>query len=100
MVSSFNLLHGLVLRHLLYLWIIYELFLNFGELWRNLVNFGELWKIWRNLHFFLTSVAEKTKTQAQNSSQKLKEKTQPQGGTFPYLRKTQEKITQFYLFFS
>ena len=25
MVSSFNLLHGLVLRHLLYLWIIYEL---------------------------------------------------------------------------
>ena len=28
---------------------------------------------------FLTSVTEKTKTQAQNSSQKLKEKTQPQG---------------------
>ena len=32
--------------------------------------------------FFLTSVAEKTKTKAQNSSQKLKEKTQPQGGTY------------------
>ena len=41
--------------------------------------------------FFLTSVAEKTKTQAQNSSQKLKEKTQPQGGTFLLLRETQEK---------
>ena len=44
-------------------------------------------------HFFLTSVAEKTKTQAQNSSQKLKEKTQPQGGTFFILRKTQEKTS-------
>ena len=31
--------------------------------------------------FFLTSAAEKTKTQGQNSSQKLKEKTQPLGGT-------------------
>ena len=41
--------------------------------------------------FFLTSAAEKTKTQAQNSSQKLKEKTQPQGGTFLLLRETQEK---------
>ena len=30
--------------------------------------------------FFLTSAAKKTKTQAQNSSQKLKKKTQPQGG--------------------
>ena len=40
---------------------------------------------------FLTSVAEKTKTQAQNSSQKLKEKTQPQEGTFLLLRETQEK---------
>ena len=41
--------------------------------------------------FFLTSAVEKTKTQAQNSSQKLKEKTQPQGGTFLLLRETQEK---------
>ena len=32
--------------------------------------------------FFLTPAAEKTKTQAENSSQKLKEKTQPQGGIF------------------
>ena len=32
-----------------------------------------------------------TKTQALNSSQKLKEKTQPQGGTFLLLRETQEK---------
>ena len=44
--------------------------------------------------FFLTSVDEKTKTQAQNSSQKLTEKTQPQGGIFLLLRETQEK-TQF-----
>ena len=40
---------------------------------------------------FLTPAAEKTKTQARNSSQKLKEKTQPQGGTFLLLRKTPEK---------
>ena len=40
---------------------------------------------------FLTPATEKTKTQAQNSSQKLKEKTQPQGGTFLLLRKTPEK---------
>ena len=46
-------------------------------------------------HFFLTSVAEKTKTQAQNSSQKLKEKTQPQGGTFLLLKETQEKTQLF-----
>ena len=45
--------------------------------------------------FFLTSAAEKTKTQAQNSSQKLKEKTQPQGGTFLLLRET-KKTPQFY----
>ena len=45
--------------------------------------------------FFLTSVAEKTKTQAQNSRQKLKEKTQPQGGTFLLLRETQEKNSFF-----
>ena len=41
MVSSFNLLHESVSTHLLYLWIIHELFLNFGAIWRNLVNFGE-----------------------------------------------------------
>ena len=41
--------------------------------------------------FFLTPAAEKTKTQAQNSRKKLKEKTQPQGGTFLLLRETQEK---------
>ena len=39
----------------------------------------------------MTPAAEKTKTQAQNSSQKLKEKTQPQGGTFLLLSETQEK---------
>ena len=48
-----------------------------------------------NRLFFLTPAAEKTKTQAENSSQKLKEKTQPQGGTFLLLRETQEK-TQFF----
>ena len=41
--------------------------------------------------FFLTPAAEKTKTQAQNLRKKLKEKTQPQGGTFLLLRETQEK---------
>merc|ERR1712079_514901 len=41
--------------------------------------------------FFLTSAAKKTKTQAQNSSQKLKKKTQPQGGSFLPSRKTQGK---------
>ena len=45
--------------------------------------------VWRRL--FLTSAAEKTKTQAQNSSQKLKEKNQPQRGTFFRSRKTQGK---------
>ena len=50
--------------------------------------------------FFLTSAVKKTKTQAQNSSQKLKEKTQPHGGTFFILRKTQEKnsILPIFLF--
>ena len=41
--------------------------------------------------FFLTSVAKKTKTQAQTSGQKLKEKTQPQEGTFLLIKETQEK---------
>ena len=39
--------------------------------------------------FFLTPAAEKT--QAENSSQKFKEKTQTQGGTSYILQKTQEK---------
>ena len=41
--------------------------------------------------FFLTSAAEKTKTQGQNSSKKLKEKTQPLGATLLQFVKTQEK---------
>ena len=41
--------------------------------------------------FFLTPAAEKTKTQGKNSSQKLKEKTQPPGGFSRQLGKTQEK---------
>ena len=45
--------------------------------------------------FFLTPAAEKTKTQAQNSKKKLKEKTQPHGGTFLLLRDTQEKNLNF-----
>ena len=37
--------------------------------------------------FFLTPAAEKTKTQGQNSSKKLKEKTQPLGGrSLPYAK--------------
>ena len=38
---------------------------------------------------FLTPAAEKIEIQVQNSSQKLKEKTQPQGGSFLRSRKTQ-----------
>ena len=49
--------------------------------------------------FFITSAAEKTKTQAENSSQKLKEKTQPQGVTFLFLKKLKKK-SQFYWIFS
>ena len=45
--------------------------------------------------FFITSAAEKTKTHAKISSQKLKEKTQPQGGTFLLLRETQETNSIF-----
>jgi len=37
-----------------------------------------------------SSAAKKTKTQAENSSQKLKEKTQPQGGTVLFLKETQK----------
>ena len=39
----------------------------------------------------LTSAAEKTKTQGQNSSKKLKEKTLPLGATLLQFVKTQEK---------
>jgi len=45
--------------------------------------------------FFLTPAVEKTKTQAKNSSQKLKPKTQGKNSTFrrilPPIRKIQEK---------
>ena len=44
--------------------------------------------------FFLTPAAEKTKTQAQNSRKKLKEKLNLRGGTFLLLKETQGK-TQF-----
>ena len=39
--------------------------------------------------------AEKTKTQAENSSQKLKEKTQLQGGTFLFFKKKLIKTEKF-----
>ena len=43
--------------------------------------------------FFLTPPAEKTKTQGQNSSKKLKQKTQPLGGlSLPYA-KLKKKLT-------
>ena len=41
--------------------------------------------------FFLTPAAEKTKTQEKNSSQKLKEKTQPLGGFSLQDRKLKKK---------
>ena len=41
--------------------------------------------------FFLTPAAEKTKTQGKNSSQKLKEKTQPPGGFSLQLGKFKKK---------
>ena len=41
--------------------------------------------------FFLTPAAEKTKTQEKNSSQKLKEKTQPLGGFSLQARKLKKK---------
>ena len=43
-------------------------------------------------------MVEKTKTQAQNSSQKLKKKTQAPGGFFQKLKKV-EKITHIWMFF-
>ena len=46
--------------------------------------------------FFLTPLAEKTKTQGQNSSKKLKKKTQPLGGT-PLKFEKLKKITKFLL---
>ena len=48
-----------------------------------------------NSGFFLTLAAKKTKTQAQNSSSKLKKKTQPQGGSFLLSRKTPGKKLNF-----
>ena len=47
--------------------------------------------------FFLTPAAEKTKTQRQNSSKKLKEKTQPLGGrSLPYAKlKKKLKLMKF-----
>ena len=48
--------------------------------------------------FFLTLAAKKTKTQAQNSSQKLKKKTQSQGGSFLPSRKTQGKNSNLRIF--
>ena len=49
--------------------------------------------------FFITSAAEKTKTQAENSSQKLKEKTQSHGGTFYILQKnSRKKLNLFFRF--
>ena len=44
-----------------------------------------------NTGFFLTSAAEKTKTQGQNSSKKLKEKTQPLGATLLKFEKLKKK---------
>ena len=43
--------------------------------------------------FCFNTGVKKTKTQAQNSSQKLKKKTQALGGFFPNLKKL-KKITQ------
>ena len=46
-----------------------------------------LWEKGFTAGFFLTSVAEKTKTQVQNSRKKLKQKTQPLGGlSLPYAK--------------
>ena len=33
-----------ILKFFKYLWIIFELFLNFSDLWRNLAKFGEIWR--------------------------------------------------------
>ena len=46
--------------------------------------------------FFLTPPAEKTKTQGQNSSKKLKKKTQPFGGlSLPYTKLKKTKFVEF-----
>ena len=47
--------------------------------------------IWLLQAFFITPAAEKTKTQGKNSSQKLKEKTQLQGGFYHQFRKLKKK---------
>ena len=49
-----------------------------------------------NAGFFLTPAAEKTKKlKLKTQGKKLKEKTQPQGGTCLLLRETQEKKLNF-----
>ena len=48
-----------------------------------------------NQALFLTPVTKKTKTQAQNSRKKLKEKTQPQEGTFLLLKKKHSRENSF-----
>ena len=45
----------------------------------------------RGFTCFVTPAAEKTKTQEKNSSQKLKEKTQPLGGFSLQVRKLKKK---------
>ena len=56
---------------------------------KNLKLFNAPWEI--KPGFFLTPAAEKTKTQEKNSSQKLKEKTQPLGGFSLQARKLKKK---------
>ena len=59
-----------------------------------------VWSLpWCNPGFFLTPPAEKTKTQGQNSSKKLKKKTQPLGGlSLPFAKL--KKKTKFHETFS
>ena len=51
---------------------------------------SSLWYL--NQAFFLTSAVGKTKTQAQNSSQKLKKKTQAPGGISQKSKKLKKKV--------
>ena len=62
-------------------------------------SFLKLWSHTLRQAFFLTPPAEKTKTQGQNSSKKLKEKTQPLGGlSLPYAKlKKKTKIYKKFL---
>ena len=54
--------------------------------------FSAISNIYFKSGFFLTPAAEKTKTQGKNSSQKLKEKTQPLGGFSLQLGKLKKKM--------